>query len=322
MRGAHPLRLARRDPRVRRRGLRAARPQGPAPASCSPAPDEVAQHFETASFALSPKPPRELAAKPLPAERDVIAVDGTDVRILLRTERGSTAHFEFGPGRTSRAIRHHTVEEVWYFSPVGPKSGGCAGGDERVDEVNARQSARHPGWHRISSSGRSATSRSSAHAHDAALAERRRRGRPRRRPLDALLVVPAVVGRRRRSPGRRPPECRVRAPGATHPHRTSLTASVPPATSPAPPISPRIERRSPSSPGFRDAHARRTRAGRRCMRRARAGRTRIAAAGRASGVPGRRSPRRRRTGCRAVALAVPGMNCAIPCAPARLRRTG
>jgi mannose-6-phosphate isomerase-like protein (cupin superfamily)/heme-degrading monooxygenase HmoA len=112
--------------------------------------DDVAQHFETAAFAPAPAPAppsqtppgtpplasRELSAKPLPAEPDVTAPDGSDVRILLRTEGGSTAHFELGPGRTSLAVRHRTVEEVWYFlSGRGHMWRRTPDGDERIDEV-------------------------------------------------------------------------------------------------------------------------------------------------------------------------------------------
>jgi mannose-6-phosphate isomerase-like protein (cupin superfamily) len=50
----------------------------------------------------------------LPGERDVIAPDGSDVRILLRLAGGSMAHFELAPGRTSGAIAHRTVDEIWY----------------------------------------------------------------------------------------------------------------------------------------------------------------------------------------------------------------
>jgi mannose-6-phosphate isomerase-like protein (cupin superfamily) len=53
--------------------------------------------------------------KILPATRDAVAPDGSDVRILLATTRGSLAHFELGPGETSVAVRHRTVEEIWYF---------------------------------------------------------------------------------------------------------------------------------------------------------------------------------------------------------------
>ena len=56
---------------------------------------------------------------------------------------------------------------------------------------------------------------------------------------------------------------------------------------------------------------------RRCRRRARAGRCRTAAAGRASGGPARRSPVAASNGSSSPSeRAVPGMNCAIPCAPA------
>lgn len=50
----------------------------------------------------------------LAVDRDVIAPDGSDVRVLLRLERGSMAHFTLGPGRTSAAMAHRTVEEIWY----------------------------------------------------------------------------------------------------------------------------------------------------------------------------------------------------------------
>jgi mannose-6-phosphate isomerase-like protein (cupin superfamily)/heme-degrading monooxygenase HmoA len=95
--------------------------------------DELAQHFETAS---STPPPRHLTTKPLPADPDVTAPDGSDVRILLRAERGSTAHFELGPGKTSIAVRHRTVEEVWYFlSGRGEMWRRTPEGEERIDEV-------------------------------------------------------------------------------------------------------------------------------------------------------------------------------------------
>jgi mannose-6-phosphate isomerase-like protein (cupin superfamily) len=51
----------------------------------------------------------------LPVAPMAIAPDGSDVRILLGLQGGGMAHFELGPGRTSRAIRHKTVDEIWYF---------------------------------------------------------------------------------------------------------------------------------------------------------------------------------------------------------------
>jgi len=50
----------------------------------------------------------------LSATPDAIAPDGSEVRVLVRTERGSMANFQLAPGQTSVAVRHRTVEEVWF----------------------------------------------------------------------------------------------------------------------------------------------------------------------------------------------------------------
>ena len=44
---------------------------------------------------------------------DVIAPDGSEVRILASTSRGSMAQFTLPPGAVSIAVAHRTVEEVW-----------------------------------------------------------------------------------------------------------------------------------------------------------------------------------------------------------------
>ncbi|HEY3067002.1 MAG TPA: cupin domain-containing protein [Methylomirabilota bacterium] len=53
--------------------------------------------------------------KRLPAAADTVAPDGSDVRVLLALPRGSFAHFALAPGRTSRAVAHRSVEEIWFF---------------------------------------------------------------------------------------------------------------------------------------------------------------------------------------------------------------
>ena len=53
--------------------------------------------------------------KRLPDRPDVIAPDGSGVRILLRLKGGSMAHFELAAGQVSKAVVHRTVEEIWYF---------------------------------------------------------------------------------------------------------------------------------------------------------------------------------------------------------------
>ena len=50
----------------------------------------------------------------LPAVPDIVAPDGSDVRVLLSTARGGMAHFELAGGRASDAIRHLTVDEIWF----------------------------------------------------------------------------------------------------------------------------------------------------------------------------------------------------------------
>ena len=47
---------------------------------------------------------------------DVMAPDGSEVRILASTARGSMAEFTLPPGKISIAVAHHTVEEVWFFT--------------------------------------------------------------------------------------------------------------------------------------------------------------------------------------------------------------
>jgi mannose-6-phosphate isomerase-like protein (cupin superfamily) len=53
--------------------------------------------------------------KRLPVDKDAIAPDGSDVRVLLSLAGGGVAHFELAPGKTSQAVAHKTVEEIWFF---------------------------------------------------------------------------------------------------------------------------------------------------------------------------------------------------------------
>ena len=46
---------------------------------------------------------------------DVIAPDGSEVRILCQVARGGMAHFTLSPRAVSRAVAHRTIEEVWCF---------------------------------------------------------------------------------------------------------------------------------------------------------------------------------------------------------------
>lgn len=73
------------------------------------------------------------ATRKLPALPDVVAADGSDVRVLLKTARGSMAHFELAAGRASSAIRHRTVDEIWFvLSGRGEMWRSNADGEEIV----------------------------------------------------------------------------------------------------------------------------------------------------------------------------------------------
>jgi mannose-6-phosphate isomerase-like protein (cupin superfamily) len=59
-------------------------------------------------------PPVPFETKSLPGEFDATAPDGSGIRILPRVARGSLAHGTLAPGSTSLAVRHVTVDEIWY----------------------------------------------------------------------------------------------------------------------------------------------------------------------------------------------------------------
>lgn len=57
----------------------------------------------------------DFSTKCLPVKSDAIAPDGSNVRILLEFAAGGMAHFELCPGKTSSAVAHRTIEEIWFF---------------------------------------------------------------------------------------------------------------------------------------------------------------------------------------------------------------
>jgi len=56
------------------------------------------------------------AAKMLPDSPDVLAPDGSEVRILVSGAGGSMAHFRLAPGAVAKPVRHRTVDELWYVT--------------------------------------------------------------------------------------------------------------------------------------------------------------------------------------------------------------
>ncbi len=68
-------------------------------------------------------------------EPDAIAPDGSEVRILARTARGSMAQFTLPPGRVSVAVAHHSVEEVWFFISGQGQFWRKTGDHEQIVEI-------------------------------------------------------------------------------------------------------------------------------------------------------------------------------------------
>jgi mannose-6-phosphate isomerase-like protein (cupin superfamily) len=60
-------------------------------------------------------PASTFETRSLPRDRNGIATDGSEVRVLLSLKgRCSMAHFRLMPGQISRAITHKTVHEIWF----------------------------------------------------------------------------------------------------------------------------------------------------------------------------------------------------------------
>jgi mannose-6-phosphate isomerase-like protein (cupin superfamily) len=68
---------------------------------------------------------------------DVLAPDGSEIRLLVSTAGCSMAHGSLPPGQVSRAIVHRTVEEVWYVTAGRGQVWRKQGDREEVVEVEA-----------------------------------------------------------------------------------------------------------------------------------------------------------------------------------------
>ncbi|HYG38767.1 MAG TPA: cupin domain-containing protein [Cytophagales bacterium] len=53
--------------------------------------------------------------KVLPEKYDYLAPDNSEIRLLSQTKYGGIAHCILPPGKTSIAVSHKTVEEIWYI---------------------------------------------------------------------------------------------------------------------------------------------------------------------------------------------------------------
>jgi mannose-6-phosphate isomerase-like protein (cupin superfamily) len=81
----------------------------------------------------------ELLTNQLPAEYDVIAPDGSEIRLLALGRHGSMCHCSLPIGSSSKAVTHQTVEELWYFVRGKGQVWRMLGDREMVVDVE-------PGW--------------------------------------------------------------------------------------------------------------------------------------------------------------------------------
>ena len=56
----------------------------------------------------------DFASRHLPDAPDVLAPDGSEVRLLASLPAGSMAHFRLTPGAVAKAVAHRTVDEIWF----------------------------------------------------------------------------------------------------------------------------------------------------------------------------------------------------------------
>ena len=94
------------------------------------------RHWDSQGRAVSPPihRPGPWMTKSLPKDRDYLAPDGSEIRLLLTFDAGGLAHCKLPPGTSSGAVRHQTVKEVWYvLSGRGKMWRGRDKNDETVD---------------------------------------------------------------------------------------------------------------------------------------------------------------------------------------------
>jgi mannose-6-phosphate isomerase-like protein (cupin superfamily) len=68
---------------------------------------------------------------------DVIAPDGSEVRVLCDLARGALALFSLPPGAVSEPVAHRSVEELWYVMTGRGRMWRKLGGREQIVELAA-----------------------------------------------------------------------------------------------------------------------------------------------------------------------------------------
>jgi mannose-6-phosphate isomerase-like protein (cupin superfamily) len=80
---------------------------------------------------------------PLKRGRDYIAPDGSEIRLLVSGALGGLAHCVLAPGKSSEAVTHRSVEELWYvLEGAGEIWRGAPGERGEVERIRAGDSLR------------------------------------------------------------------------------------------------------------------------------------------------------------------------------------
>jgi mannose-6-phosphate isomerase-like protein (cupin superfamily) len=79
----------------------------------------------------------EFTTRPLAVAPDLLAPDGSEVRVLAGVPAGSMAHFRLAPGAVAKAVRHRTVDELWFVVAGAGRMWRRQGAREEVTELTS-----------------------------------------------------------------------------------------------------------------------------------------------------------------------------------------
>lgn len=80
------------------------------------------------------------ALQPLPGPYDYLAPDKSEIRLLAAGANGGLAHCRLPAGQVSSAVRHRTVEELWYVLEGEGEVWRARDGEQRIDAIGAGDS--------------------------------------------------------------------------------------------------------------------------------------------------------------------------------------
>lgn len=66
------------------------------------------------AFPKQTTPAVQFETRKLAEKYNYLAPDGSEIRLLPSMGGGGLCHCTLGPGKISKAVRHKTVEEIWY----------------------------------------------------------------------------------------------------------------------------------------------------------------------------------------------------------------